>query len=90
MQFTPFETHLIPEIDLRQAALVVRVLSEHCFNLQTGASVEFAEGVYQKQSPSVPKTHPACTLYDEHVLSDTQPVPDVVHLVVATNAEHPL
>ena len=90
MQFTPFETHLIPVIEFRHAALVVRILSEHCFNLQTGASVEFAKGVCQKQSPSVPNTHPACALYYEHVLSDIQPVPEVVHFVLAKNAEHPL
>ena len=42
IQFTPFETHFIPAIELRQAELVVSMLSEHCFNLHTGASVELA------------------------------------------------
>ena len=42
IQFTPFDTHFRPAIELRHAELVVRMLSEHYFNLQIGASVEFA------------------------------------------------
>ena len=42
IQFTPFETHFIPAIELRQAELVVSMLSEHCFNLQFAGSVELA------------------------------------------------
>ena len=61
----------------------------HYLSLHYAASVELVAGVYQKHSPSVPITHPAYTLYDEQVDREIQPVPEVVHYVVATNAEHP-
>ena len=57
MQFTPFETHLMPEIEFKQAELVVKILSVHYLSLHN-ESVELFYYDYQKHSPSVPITHP--------------------------------
>ena len=83
IQFTPFETHLTPVIDVEHKELVVKIISVQAFTLQV------LKLVSHRHIPSVPSTHPAYTEYDEHTLNDMQAVPEVVHLVLAENAEHP-
>ena len=83
MQFTPFETHLTPEIAVEHKELVVNIESVQAFNLQV------LKVLSQKQTPSVPCTQPAYTEYEAHVLNDMHAVPVVVHCVLAVNAEHP-
>ena len=53
MQFTPFDTHLIPEIAAEHKVLVVNIESVQAFSLQ------LLNVLSQKQTPSVPYTQPA-------------------------------
>ena len=84
----PFETHLTPLIALAQNSLVVNYISVHYFSLQTGV-FEVAD-VAQTQTPSVPYTQPSCNEYVEHGAYAIQAVPDVVQVVEAENAAHPV
>ena len=87
---------MTPAIDVEQDELDVNKESAHYFNLHRleelakVVAVAATVVVAQKQTPSVPWTHPAETPYDPQLLYEIHPVPDVVQEVVAANATHPV